>query len=69
MNGGMGIGLISMPTAAVCKAYSQLKQDIVTLHELQQVVSQKEYQVQLLKDQKQVLFNNLNNSIHLMLFH
>jgi len=48
----IGIGLHPMPTAGICKVFNQLRQDIVTLHDLQKAVAEKEYQVQLLREQK-----------------
>jgi len=51
----IGIGLHPMPTAGICKVFNQLRQDIVTLHDLQKAVAEKEYQVQLLREQKQAL--------------
>jgi hypothetical protein len=50
----MGIGLRPMPTAAICKAFNELRQDLVNLVELQRRVAAKEYQVGVLKDQKTV---------------
>lgn len=50
----LGVGLRPMPTKAVCQAFNELRQDIVTLLDLQKAVAQKDYQVQVFKDQKQV---------------
>ncbi len=54
-----GIGLRPMPTAAVVKVYNELRQDMVTLLELRRHVQQKDYELQLLKGQKQVRWMKL----------
>jgi len=52
----LGVGLRPMPTKNVCHTFNELRQDIVTLLDMQKAVTQKEYQVQVFKDQKQLLF-------------
>jgi len=52
----LGVGLRPMPTKAVCQSFNELRQDIVTLLDLQKHIAQKEYQVQMFKDQKQLMF-------------
>ena len=41
-----------MPTGAICKAYNELRQDLITLFDLQKHSETKEYQVQVLREQK-----------------
>jgi len=52
----LGIGLRPMPTKAICQAFNELRQDIVIMLDLQKHLAEKEYQVQMFKDQKQILF-------------
>jgi len=57
----VGIGLRPMPTATICKVFNEIRQDIVALLDLQKHLSQKEYAVQLLRDQRQNLINQVQS--------
>eukprot|EP01114_Cavostelium_apophysatum_P019586 TRINITY_DN6353_c0_g1_i1.p1 TRINITY_DN6353_c0_g1~~TRINITY_DN6353_c0_g1_i1.p1 ORF type:complete len:443 (+),score=142.77 TRINITY_DN6353_c0_g1_i1:157-1485(+) len=48
----MGVGLRPMPTAAISKIFNEIRQDVVSFVDLQKRITQKEYQVQLLKGQR-----------------
>jgi len=48
----LGIGIRPMPTAAVCKIFNEIRQDIVALLDLQKHVKEKEYQVKMMKDKQ-----------------
>jgi hypothetical protein len=50
----LGVGLRPMPTERVSKVFNEIRHDIVVLLDLQKHIAAKEYEVQILKDQKAV---------------
>jgi len=46
------IGRQPMATVSVCKVYNEIRKDLATLLDLQKHVAQKDYQLQMLKEQK-----------------